>query len=77
MARYGLDLERKNKFDSKSKRTLIIVFVCLAVVNVFNNEAIDKKLEDSLMGDKFSSVVANFTISLISFHIVNLLNFNT
>jgi anionic cell wall polymer biosynthesis LytR-Cps2A-Psr (LCP) family protein len=32
MARYGLDLERKNKFDSKSKRTLIIVFVCFCLV---------------------------------------------
>lgn len=28
MARYGLDLERKNKFDTKRKRTLIILFIC-------------------------------------------------
>lgn len=45
---------------------VIIVFISLAIVNVFNNEAIDKVLEESLMGDKFSSVVANFTISLIN-----------
>lgn len=32
MARYGLDLERKNKFDSKRKRTLIILFVCFCLL---------------------------------------------
>ena len=32
MARYGLDLERKNKFDSKRKRTLIILFLCFCLV---------------------------------------------
>ncbi len=32
MARYGLDLERKNKFDSKRKRTFIILFLCFCLL---------------------------------------------
>ncbi|MBE5812617.1 MAG: CvpA family protein [Clostridiales bacterium] len=45
---------------------VIIVFLGIAVLNFFNNEAIDAKLEESLIGDKFSSTVANFTVSLIN-----------
>jgi len=44
----------------------LIVFIFLAVINFFSNEIIDAKLEESLLGDKFSTVVANFTISLIN-----------
>lgn len=32
MARYGLDLERKNKFDSKRKRSFIILFLCFCLL---------------------------------------------
>ncbi len=32
MARYGLDLERKNKFDSKRKRAFIILFLCFCLL---------------------------------------------
>lgn len=32
MARYGLDLGRKNKFDSKRKRTFIILFLCFCLL---------------------------------------------
>ena len=32
MARYGLDLERKNKFDTKRKRTFIILFICFCLL---------------------------------------------
>ena len=32
MARYGLDLERKNKFDSKRKRVFIILFLCFCLL---------------------------------------------
>ena len=45
---------------------ILVVLLCLAVVNCFPNEQIDNKLEESLMGDKFASVVANFTVSLIN-----------
>ena len=45
---------------------VLIVFLVLAGVNLINNEAIDRKLEESLLGDTFSSVVANFTISIIN-----------
>jgi uncharacterized membrane protein required for colicin V production len=45
---------------------VIIVFLGIAVINFFNNEAINAKMEESLMGDKFSSTVANFTVSLIN-----------
>jgi uncharacterized membrane protein required for colicin V production len=45
---------------------VLIVFVSLAAVNLVSNEAIDKKLESALLGDKFSSIVAKFTVSLIS-----------
>lgn len=45
---------------------VLIVFLLLAVVNFVNNEIINLKLEESLIGDKFSSVVANFTVSLIN-----------
>ena len=45
---------------------VIIVFVGIAVLNFISNEAIDAKLEESLMGDKFASTVANFTISLVN-----------
>lgn len=45
---------------------IIIVFIGIAVLNFFNNEAIDTKLEESLMGDKFASTVANFTISIVN-----------
>jgi len=45
---------------------IIIVFLGIAVLNFFGNEAIDIKLEESLMGDKFASTVANFTVSLIN-----------
>ena len=31
MARYGLDLERKNKFDSRRKRTLVALFLCFCI----------------------------------------------
>lgn len=45
---------------------IIIVFLGIAVLNFFNNEGINTKLEESLMGDKFSSTVANFTVSIIN-----------
>ena len=32
MARYGLDLGRKNKFDSKRKRLFIILFLCFCIL---------------------------------------------
>ncbi|MBR2876072.1 MAG: hypothetical protein IKC01_02940 [Clostridia bacterium] len=32
MARYGLDLERKNKFNSKRKKTFIILFLCFSLL---------------------------------------------
>ena len=32
MARYGLDLERKNKFDSKRKRVFVILFLCFCLL---------------------------------------------
>ena len=32
MARYGLDLGRKNKFDTKSRRTFIILFLCFCLL---------------------------------------------
>ena len=32
MARYGLDLGQKNKFDSKRKRTFIILFLCFCLL---------------------------------------------
>ncbi len=31
MARYGLDLGRKNKFDSRRKRTLVVLFLCFCI----------------------------------------------
>lgn len=45
---------------------VLIVFVSLALINCFSNEAINQKMQESLMGDKFSSVVANFTVSIIN-----------
>lgn len=45
---------------------VLIVFVSLALVNCFSNETINRKMQESLMGDKFSSVVANFTVSIIN-----------
>lgn len=45
---------------------IIIVFVGIAALNFMSNEAIDTKLEESLMGDKFASTVANFTISIVN-----------
>ena len=32
MARYGLDLERRNKFDSRQRRTFIILFLCFCLL---------------------------------------------
>ena len=34
--------------------------------NYFNNEQINKKMEESLLGDKFGSAVTNVTVSLIN-----------
>lgn len=45
---------------------ILIVFLVLAFINMVGNEQIETKLEESLMGDKFSSVVADFTVSLIN-----------
>lgn len=32
MARYGLDLERRNKFDSRRKRIFVILFLCFCLL---------------------------------------------
>lgn len=45
---------------------VLVVFISLAIINCFSNEAINQKMRESLMGDKFSSVVANFTVSIIN-----------
>ena len=45
---------------------VLIVFLILAGLNLIKNEAIDQKLEESLLGDTFSNVVANFTVSMIN-----------
>ena len=45
---------------------ILIVFVGLAVINFISNEAINVKIEESLIGDTFSSGVANFTLSIVN-----------